>query len=289
MVASELVERERSESVALFNGASPADVIVAATEAANQLADVIKQRRLFQRISGRDHILVEGWQTLGTLVGVFAVKDGGVRELPWPILAPLGEEPEDPRTAAHQAWEQHRALLAQRDLGRAYGYAVAYRAVKNGQDVGWGEGRCNRGEKTWMAREDYALAGMAAARGQGRTLRQPLGFIVHLAGYSTTPAEEMSEPAEPAAPALPYGALVDADGDAAVAQVIDTLFTDVDGAALVRICLRRFGTDHLPDAAAKMVDALRWAHSAEAVRAKAQEDAPPDPDASAYHSAPPDD
>ena len=275
MVSSELAPQR----TALFNGASPADVTVAATEAANQLADVIKQRRLYQHIGKRDHVLIEGWQTLGTLVGVFAVKDGGVRELPWPILAPLGEEPEDPRTAAHQAWEQHRGLLVQRDFGRAYGFSAAYRAVKDGREVGWGEGRCERSEKTWTDREDYALSSMAQTRGQGRTLKQPLGFLVHLAGYSSLPAEEA---AEPAATASPYGSLVDADGDAAAARIIDTLFADVDGAALVQIVNRRFGTDHLPDAAAKMIEALRWAHGTGAVRITQ------DPDVSAEQGAPPD-
>jgi len=275
MVSSELAPQR----TALFNGASPADVTVAATEAANQLADVIKQRRLYQHIGNRDHVLIEGWQTLGTLVGVFAVKDGGVRELPWPILAPLGEEPEDPRTAAHQAWEQHRGLLVQRDFGRAYGFSAAYRAVKDGREVGWGEGRCERSEKTWTDREDYALSSMAQTRGQGRTLKQPLGFLVHLAGYSSLPAEEA---AEPAATASPYGSLVDADGDAAAARIIETLFADVDGAALVQIVNRRFGTDHLPDAAAKMIEALRWAHGTGAVRITQ------DPDVSAEQGAPPD-
>ena len=277
MVSSELAPQR----TALFNGASPADVTVAATEAANQLADVIKQRRLYQHIGNRDHVLIEGWQTLGTLVGVFAVKDGGVRELPWPILAPLGEEPEDPRTAAHQAWEQHRGLLVQRDFGRAYGFSAAYRAVKDGREVGWGEGRCERSEKTWTDREDYALSSMAQTRGQGRTLKQPLGFLVHLAGYSSLPAEEAAD-AEPAATASPYGSLVDADGDAAAAGIIETLFADVDGAALVQIVNRRFGTDHLPDAAAKMIEALRWAHGTGAVRITQ------DPDVSAEQGAPPD-
>jgi hypothetical protein len=275
-VVVDLVPAERT---ALFNGASPADVILAATDAANQLADVIKQRRLYQRIGSRDHVLVEGWQALGTLVGVFAVKDGGVRELPWPILAALGEEPEDSRTAAHQAWEQHRALLAQRDLGRAYGFSAAYRAVKDGRDVGWGEGRCERSEKTWLARDDYALASMAQTRGQGRTLKQPLGWLIHLAGYSTTPMEEMPDVASE--PTSPYGVTVDADADAEAARVIETLFADVDGAALVRIVNRRFGTDHLPDAAAKMVDAMRWAHDSDVVRIT-------DPDVSAEQGAPPD-
>lgn len=282
---------ERTEQpVTLFNGASPADVTVAATEAANQLADVIKQRRLYQRIGSRDHVLVEGWQTLGALVGVFAVKDGGVRELPWPILAPLGEEPEDHRTAAHQAWQQHRALLAQRDLGRAYGFSAAYRAVKDGRDVGWGEGRCERSESKWLDRDDYALASMAQTRGQGRTLKQPLGFLVHLAGYAATPAEEAdSDVPESAPPASPYGCLVNAEGDLEAATIISEIFAEVDGTVFIRFVNRQYETDHLPDAAAKMVKAIKWALGAEAVRKEsAPEDAPPDPDASAYHGAPPD-
>ena len=260
-----LAEREMSDApVALFNGASPADVIVAATEAANQLADVVKQRKLFKRIGTRDHILVEGWQTLGTLVGVFAVKDGGVRELEWPALAALGEEPEDQRTAAWAAWTQHRALLAQHALGRAYGYSAAYKAVKDGREVGWGEGRCNRGEKMWMDRDDYALASMAQTRGQGRTLRQPLGFIVHLAGYATTPAEEMPDVAD-ATPALPYGPEGDASADAAAVAVIEGLYP-INGAAFVRFVNQQFGTEHLPAASARMVHAIQWALGDERMR-----------------------
>lgn len=275
--------------VALFAGATPADVIAAATDVANQFSDVVKQRRLSQRIGSSDHVRVEGWQTVGALVGVFAVKDGGVREIPWPILAALGDEPEDPRTEAHRAWELHRALLAARDLGRSYGFTAAFRAVKDGREIGWGEGRCERSESTWVSREDYALSGMAQTRGQVRSLSGAMRFIVKLAGYATTPAEEMTEAesAEPAAPASPYGALIDADGDAAIARVIETLFADLDGTALVRICNRRFKTDHLPDAAAKMVDAIRWARDSDSVRAKTQD--APISDVSAPEGAPPDD
>jgi len=274
--------------VALFNGASPGEVITAATDAANQLADIVRQRQLSKRIGAKDHILVEGWQTLGSIVGVFAIKDGGVRELPWPVLAGLGEEPEDRRTAAHAAWDQHRRLLARRDMGLAYGFSASYRAVKDGREVGWGESRCTRSEDKWIDRDDYALSSMSQTRGLVRTLKQPLGWIVTIAGYSATPAEELdSEPAAVAA-ASPYGALVDDAGDLEAAAMIDAIFTDVDGNALVRITRNRFQTEHLPDAAAKMLAAIKWALGTDAVRAKAPEDAPPDPDASAYHGAPPD-
>ena len=47
----------------LFAGATPQAVIEAATEAATELHSVIEQRNLYQRIGGREHVLVEGWQT----------------------------------------------------------------------------------------------------------------------------------------------------------------------------------------------------------------------------------
>ena len=85
------------EAATLFAGATPSEVIQAATEAANELHTVIEQRRLFQRIGSRDHVLVEGWQTVGVIAGVFAVKDSGVDPLPWPLIPNDGlPGPEDP-------------------------------------------------------------------------------------------------------------------------------------------------------------------------------------------------
>ena len=48
----------------------------------------------------------------------------------------------------------------------------------------------------WSGRDDYALRSMAQTRAVSKALRLPLGFIVALAGYEATPADEM--PAEEA-------------------------------------------------------------------------------------------
>jgi hypothetical protein len=191
----------------LFAGATPNDVITAATEVANAFSSVVQDQRLFVRIGNRDHVLIEGWQTVGTLVGVFAVKDGGVAEMPWPELAKLGERPQDPgrepprsaptwqawkdATELLDHWELHRALLNAKSEGLAFGFAASYHAVKDGRVIGWGEGRCTRHERNWIGKEDHALASQAETRGQSRTLAAPLRFIVKLAGYATTPAEDM--------------------------------------------------------------------------------------------------
>ena len=175
-MSNELATRpDPGNGATLFAGATPHDVIEAATEAANELHAVIKQRNLYQRIGGREHVLVEGWQAIGVIAGVFAVKDGGVEQLPWPIIPNDGlPAPADPgREPRRNApdwpawkqvmdravhWEEQQTLIRARDRGQAFGFRVAYRAVKDGREVGWGEGRCTRAERNWAGRDDYALA-----------------------------------------------------------------------------------------------------------------------------------
>ena len=136
---------------------------------------------------------------------MFAVQAGGVHELPWPLIPNDGlPGPPDPgreprrnapdwpawKAAADRAnaWEGQQALIRARDRGLSFGFRVAYRAVKDGREVGWGEGRCTRSEKNWASRDDYALSSMAQTRGQSRALVLPLGFVVSLAGYAPPPA-----------------------------------------------------------------------------------------------------
>jgi hypothetical protein len=56
------------------------------------------------------------------------------------------------------------------------------------------------------ARDDFALMAMAQTRATSRALRNPLGFVVKMAGYETAGAEEMPPP-EPAAPSIAPDAL----------------------------------------------------------------------------------
>jgi len=214
-VSAEIVTRD------LFAASSPTEITTAAAEVADQLADVVRQRKMTMRIGTREHILVEGWQTLGALTGVFAVGDGGVRTLEWPFEPPAltGEERElaeqglrkDARKRDEQEKHQITRMRQHRahELGASWGFAVAFNAVRSGEVIGWGEGSCTREEATWAGREDYALRGMAQTRGQSRTLAAPLKFIVKLSGYATTPAEEMDgvESPPPAAPEQPFGVM----------------------------------------------------------------------------------
>ena len=236
----------REQNTTLFNGATPDAITTAATDVATRFSDIVKRQRMFKRIGDRDHILIEAWQTIGTLTGVFATESGGVRELPWPDIERIvwvadeppvaGPEPRKPKESPEwQAWKQaddrrrtfeHRQMIVDaHSLGRAWGYVAAFRAVKDGREIGWGEGRVDRSERTWAGRDDYAMSSMAQTRGQSRALGAPLRFIVKLAGYEPTLPDDIPQDAirEPIAADLPFGPVT--DDDDALGQAAQSIVT----------------------------------------------------------------
>ncbi len=150
-------ELEPVSGVTLFHTNDPGEIIERASVLADKLSAVLRDRKLTSNISGKEHVRVEGWTLLGTMLGVFPVVE-------W--TRPVAD-----------GWE---ARVEARTLA--------------GQVVGAAEAECLRSEKTWKGRDDYALRSMAQTRAVSKALRGPLGFVVTLAGYEATPAEEM--PAE---------------------------------------------------------------------------------------------
>lgn len=142
-------------SATLFRTSDPVKVLAEATRTADALADVLKSRNLTTNIQGKDHVQVEGWQTLGSMLGVTPVC----------------------------AWT--------RSLGNGWEARVEARTL-DGRVVGSAEAMCTRDEKMWRNRDDYALRSMAQTRATSKALASPLRFVITLAGYEGTPAEEMT-------------------------------------------------------------------------------------------------
>lgn len=140
----------------------------AASRIAEELANVIKRQRLYVTIGGRRYVLHEGWTTLGAMVGVF------------PYVTECRPTPEG------DGW------WARVEARRPDGAALAA-----------AEAECRRDEPQWRDRPSYALRSMAQTRASAKALRLCLGWIMALAGYEATPAEEMAAEAGPAAPAAP--------------------------------------------------------------------------------------
>lgn len=161
VVSSELAAIPETGLGQSFWSSDPKQMMAVAGAQADALADIIKQKGMSTRIGGKNHVNIEGWQTLGAMVGVFAV-------IEW----------------THELVD---------DEGKNLGWeARALATTAHGQTVGAAEAECRRTESTWKNRDSYALRSMAQTRAMSKALRGPLGFIVHIAGYSATPEEEMT-------------------------------------------------------------------------------------------------
>lgn len=149
-----------AQTPTLFGTTDPEAVVEAATRAARPLAQVIRDQKLSVKIGPSEHVRVEGWTLLGSMLGVFPI-----------------------------------CVWTRKIEGDDGGWEARVEArTRDGALVGAAEAECLYAEKTWANRDDYALRSMAQTRATSKALRQPLGFIVSLAGFSATPAEEMPRP-----------------------------------------------------------------------------------------------
>jgi hypothetical protein len=153
--------------VNLFGASHAVDVIIAATDIAGPLADLIRRRGLASAISGREYVRVEGWTLLGSMLGVFPIVE-------WSRPVEGG-------------WE-----------------ARVEARTRAGELVGAAEAECLRTERNWQSRDDFALRSMAQTRATSKALRLPLGFVMSLAGFEATPAEEMIDEEAPSGPPCPH-------------------------------------------------------------------------------------
>ncbi len=153
------LEVRPTTTATLFDTTDPDEALARATGIATALQKVLTQAKLTINIgrNARPYVLAEGWTCLGSLVGVF------------------------PRTVWTRQLEN--------------GWEARVDAVtRDGAVVGSAESQCTRAERTWAARDDFALRSMAQTRAMSKALRMPLGFIVVLAGFEATPADEMPVP-----------------------------------------------------------------------------------------------
>lgn len=127
---------------------------------ANTLKEVIVKNNLYVNIKGKNYILVEGWQFLGGMLGVVAKSDG---------LEDISKENEIRYKA--------KATLIR---------------LETNEIIGSAEAMCSGKEKGKGAFEEYAVASMAQTRAIGKAYRLAFGWIVKMAGYEATPAEEVN-------------------------------------------------------------------------------------------------
>jgi hypothetical protein len=135
---------------------APEQVVETATRIATALKKVVEDRKLFTSIQGKQYVQVEGWSTLGAMLGV----------LPKEV---------DTKRLDDGSYEAKVELIRTSD----------------GTVIGGASALCGMDEPRWAKMPEYARRSMAVTRATGKAYRLGFAWIMRLAGYSATPAEEM--------------------------------------------------------------------------------------------------
>lgn len=158
-------EKSIATELAVYEGAGelivprpPEVVLTEARQAAVALKEVLENKARKVMFSGEQYLEFEDWQTLGRFYGITA-KCIGCHEVTYSGVA--GFE------AVAQAIRADEAVISQ------------------------AEAVCMRDEPNWVNKPIYQLKSMAQTRACAKVLRNVLAWVVVLAGYRPTPAEEI--------------------------------------------------------------------------------------------------
>lgn len=192
-VGTSLTPRPQSQpvDVGLLRATNAADMIKAAEQIATPLAGMITARGLFVDLGGNRHVKVEGWTSM---------------------LAMLGITPVEKWCKRHECTLVHPGTEA-RVESCFFEVYVELRRVADGQVIGGASAECGgpdelewhwRGKKCALVAPN-ARRSMAGTRATSKAARLSFSWIIELAGFKATPAEEMtvafeSEPQRQAAP-----------------------------------------------------------------------------------------
>lgn len=151
----------------IIRGDTPSDLVSHATAAADALAKVIRDRKLFSRIQGKEFVRCEGWTTLAAMMGV----------------------------------TPHEVSVT--EVEGTFTATVELRRITDGQVIGRASAECGMDESTWAGRARNARRSMALTRATGKACRLSFSWVMALAGYEVTPAEEMPSEREEASHRTP--------------------------------------------------------------------------------------
>ncbi len=132
-----------------------------ASRAAKALTEIIKTKPKKVVLNGEQYIEFEDWQTIARFYNVT-----------------VGAE-----------WT--REIMRE---GKLHGFEAKANVYNSaGTIISSAEASCLRDEKNWSTKPEFQLKSMAQTRASAKALRNVLAWVVVLAGFKTTPAEEMED------------------------------------------------------------------------------------------------
>lgn len=153
-----VVQSSTPSGLSTVLGVKPKELMAYALEISDTLTSVLRDRGMTQKFGQGEHVKSEGWQLAGSLLG-FTTAEGPITEL----------------------------------SDGSFEAVVELKSIGTGKVLATASARCGSDEASWKGKPKYARRGMAVTRAIGRVYAQNFRWIIKLAGYETTPAEEMPE------------------------------------------------------------------------------------------------
>lgn len=142
----------------------------------------VVEQKLYTSIQGKNYVQVEGWQFAGGLMGLY----------------PRVTEVENLTTTKEVKWKAEAEIVRLKDdkvVSRGFAICSNLEAKKKGND-------------------EYAILSMAQTRAIGKGYRNLVGWVMKLAGYESTPSEEMFKVGQNTpAPVAPVKDMTEAPAD----------------------------------------------------------------------------
>lgn len=140
---------------------APTVVLEEARKAASALKEVISNKAKKVMFNGEQYIEAEDWQTIGKFYNVAA-------KIEWTKYVEFGSA---------KGWEARAVVIH----------------IPTGNEVSAAEAMCLTDEKNWGYKPLNQLRSMAQTRATSKALSTVLKWVVVMAGYRATPAEEMDD------------------------------------------------------------------------------------------------
>jgi hypothetical protein len=139
----------------------------------------IVSNKLFTPIRQKNYVHVEGWQFAGGLMGLY----------------PRVVKVENVSTGQDIKW------LAEVEIVN----------IKTNDVVSRGFAICSKKESKKSSFDEYAILSMAQTRAIGKAYRNLIGWVMKLAGYETTPSEEMTKVGQDPEPVKTKAPIIEAE------------------------------------------------------------------------------
>ena len=179
------MSEKKELSIKTYDIGKPAEVVQMATV----LKDYVVKQKLYTPIKGKNYVNVEGWQFAGFLTG----------------LMPRIESVENLSTNNEVKWK------------------ATVNVYKGDQLMSIGIAVCSSKEATKKSFDEYAILSMAQTRAIGKAYRNLIGWVMKMAGYQSTPTEEMHKVSD--TPSEPVIQTEDIPKDTPTCSICDAIIT----------------------------------------------------------------